>query len=197
MSRCKDYSFGLTERDIQVSNAKVNQVLSACTEVAQDEVVPMWFSSANLSFNAQLYNPVPPNTVPLVFAGATVAQPSTFVADSNGVFTIPSSGLWRISTNIAVTEFSGNPQGVLLFLSVNEHIPNPPSVFEVVGYGTADSNQTVWIPGEVCVPLNQGDTVQVLGIELVGASTDLQAIAKVVSGSNTFNISRICLQKMS
>ena len=196
MSGCRDYSFGLTERDIQVTNAKVNQILSACKCQCQFASSTI-FSTAYLTSDTEIHNPVPPNLVPLSFERSAVSNPTTFVSDANGFFTIPEDGLWRIASTVAVTEYAGMPTGILLFLSVNGEGYAPESVFDVMGYASIDANQSDFITGEVCKYLNQGDTVRVMSTEYFGSSTNVVARSGISNTTGTYNLSRICLQKIS
>lgn len=193
MSNCKDNSFGLVGRDIQVTNAKVNDILAACKNVSENEISPTWTLAAFLQSNTPTVLTVPTT---LVFTDVEMAQPAGFVSDSNGVFTIPVSGLWKITLNLAVNELAGSATDAAFIVNVNNQtLGAVGSVFDIMGFSTIGANQTVWLSSSVCKILAQGDTFTIQGFQIFGASPDLQVLPGVQPPMNSlYKISRICIE---
>lgn len=192
-ANCRDQSFGLIPKDVQLSNAKVNDILSTCVLSASNQT-PI-ISSAYLGSEVQIYNPVLPFTVNLPFTFLTNANPTTFVSDADG-FTIPLDGMYRISTNILVTEFAGINTIITILLNVNNTAPGPDSKFDLMGNSSIEPNQSGWISGEICLELNAGDTIQIQALQPFGGSTDVRAIPGLSSAQGSFYASRICIMKL-
>jgi hypothetical protein len=191
---CKDYSFGLPPRDAQLSNAKINGILSSCKDISGNNIT--FVSSAYLQASEFKIPVTPP--IPLIFNRSIMANPDTFVAEPDGTFIIPVSGMWRIDVNLAITEYAGTGTGVIILLCRNGQTPETPNAnLDTLGYVSIDTNQSSWVTGNILQDFNAGETIRVFVNQIFGNSPDVQVLSGVqnlIPQSPIINLSRISVE---
>jgi hypothetical protein len=104
--------------------------------------------------------------VAVVFGKQCLSVPSNFQTAPD-TFTIPKTGIYRISSNITVTETSGIATQVIYGAQVNS-IQNL-----VLGLDSIRDNGILSISGDVVAALNAGDKVQMVINQIFGTSTGI------------------------
>lgn len=152
---CGDQSFGLVPRDISISNARVNQVLSTCNGAASSNPNPLvtGYNSVRTPWTANNFNSVKPKYVLYdVIENDTDNMAGVDTSEyPHSFFTIPESGVYEISS-VAVCSFDANGEGRSA-LYVND-IPR-------AYFGQTDGDGIQTLSGAITQNLVAGDVVKI------------------------------------
>lgn len=179
---CRDYSFGFVPFDIQLSNAKVNQTLSACNVVGNDIINPIPITSVQTTAVGN-YGAGPVSVewnLPLQINPPTFqTSPSTFV--------IPDSGTYQVAVTLSVVELGGIGTDTLVAVNVNgvEQF--------ALAFTEMPMNQPRIVSGSVTTPFVAGDILAITVRQVFGSSPWIEYNGQIAN----LNLSRLAINKIS
>jgi hypothetical protein len=179
---CRDYSFGLVPFDIQISNAKVNQTLSACKVVSNDIINSIPITSVQTTAVGN-YGAGPLSVewnLPLEVNPPTFqTSPSTFV--------IPESGTYQVAVTLSIVEKQGVGTDTLIAVNVN-------GVDKfALAFTEMPANEPRMVSGSVTVPFVVGDTLAVTVRQVFGSSPWIEYNGLIAD----LNLSRLAIIKIN